>query len=120
MTGWARRGWGLARDLEDLTARDIYTAIAHKSLFAIGPADDNLTCPVESAVNRILDEAMAAAEATRLRSLEEVRLSEISKNIKVPMGGKGQGLRCACSNARCPLLAAASNNRQDCAGCGIC
>src|ERR1700752_2976118 len=43
-------GWVLSRALGDLTVGDIYGAIAHKSAFAIGTADDNPDCPVESAV----------------------------------------------------------------------
>jgi DNA-binding IscR family transcriptional regulator len=74
-------GWALSCELDQLTARDIYIAIEHRGLFAIGLAEDNLSCPVESAVNRVLDNAMASAEAAWLSSLEEVRLSEISKSI---------------------------------------
>ncbi|PLQ00252.1 Rrf2 family transcriptional regulator [Cupriavidus pauculus] len=74
-------GWALARDLKDLTAKDIYTAIAPQGLFAIGLADDNSSCPVEAAVNRVLDGAMMSAEETWLRSLGHVRLSDIAKNI---------------------------------------
>jgi hypothetical protein len=63
---------------------DIYAAIAHKSAFAIGPAEDNPACPVESAVNRFLDEALRSAEEALLRRLAKMRLSDIARRAKRP------------------------------------
>lgn len=77
-------GWVLSRDLGELTVGDIYAAIAHKSAFAIGTADDNPNCPVESAVNRFLDDALGSAEEALFRCLAQMRLSDIAGYVKVP------------------------------------
>ncbi|MBN3818427.1 Rrf2 family transcriptional regulator [Paraburkholderia sp. Se-20369] len=77
-------GWMLCCELGDLTARDIYAAIAHKSAFAIGAAEDNPACPVESAVNRFLDDALSSAEDELLRRLAKMRLSDIARHVKAP------------------------------------
>jgi DNA-binding IscR family transcriptional regulator len=71
-------GWALSCELGDLTVRDIYAAIAPKSVFAIGTADDNPACPVESAVNRFLDDALGSAEDELLRRFAQMRLSVIA------------------------------------------
>ncbi len=77
-------GWTLCRELGDLTVRDIYAAIATKSAFAIGAAHDNPACPVESAVNRFLDDALSSAEDELLRRLAQMRLSDIARHVQVP------------------------------------
>ena len=56
--------------------RDIYAAIAHRSAFAIGAANDNPACPVESAVNQVLEDALSSAEEALLRRLAQVRLAD--------------------------------------------
>jgi len=62
-------GWELTCDLDHVTARHVYDAIAHTTAFAIGPADDNPRCPVETAVNRLIEGALQDAEAAILRRL---------------------------------------------------
>lgn len=79
-------GWVLTRKLVDLTVRDVYVAIARKSAFAIGAADDNPACPVENAVNRFLDDALSSAEDALLRRLGQMRLSDIARAAKKPRG----------------------------------
>ena len=75
-------GWVLCRELGDLTVRDIYAAIAHKSAFAIGAAYDNPACPVEAAVNQVLDDALNSAEEELLRNLAQIRLSDLARCVK--------------------------------------
>jgi|ERR1700751_213142 DNA-binding IscR family transcriptional regulator len=77
-------GWMLSCELADLTVHDIYAALAHKSAFAIGTAEDNPACPVESAVNRFLDDALSSAEDALLRRLAKMRLSDIARHVKAP------------------------------------
>jgi DNA-binding IscR family transcriptional regulator len=77
-------GWALRCELGDLTVRDVYAAIASRSAFAIGTADDNPACPVESAVNRFLDDALSSAEDELLRRFAQMRLSVIARYVKVP------------------------------------
>ncbi|WP_343212494.1 Rrf2 family transcriptional regulator [Burkholderia sp. JP2-270] len=75
-------GWALRRELGDLTVQDIYAAIAHKSAFAIGVANDNPACPVEAAVNHVLDDALRSAEEALLRHLAKIRLSDLARRVK--------------------------------------
>ncbi|WP_335582962.1 Rrf2 family transcriptional regulator [Cupriavidus malaysiensis] len=75
-------GWALCRGLGELTVRDIYAAIAHKSAFALGAANDNPACPVESAVNQVLEDALGAAEEALLRRLAQVRLADLARRVK--------------------------------------
>ncbi|CAG9269225.1 Transcriptional regulator [Paraburkholderia unamae] len=75
-------GWVLSCEIGDLTVRDVYAAIAHTSAFAIGTAQDNPACPVESAVNQFLGDALDSAEDALLRRLAKVRLSDIARKIK--------------------------------------
>lgn len=77
-------GWVLCHKLSDLTVRDIYAAIAHKSVFAIATAEDNPACPVESAINQCLDDALSSAQDALLRRLGKTRLSDIARQVKVP------------------------------------
>jgi DNA-binding IscR family transcriptional regulator len=79
-----RGGWTLRCELGDLSVHDIYAAIASKSAFAIGTAEDNPACPVESAVNRFLDEALSSAEDALLRRFAKMRLSDIARHVKTP------------------------------------
>ncbi|WP_309288513.1 Rrf2 family transcriptional regulator [Burkholderia sp.] len=79
-------GWALRRELGDLTVRDIYAAIAYKSPFAIGAANDNPACPVEAAVSQVLDDSLSSAEEALLRRLAKVRLSDIARHVKAPTG----------------------------------
>lgn len=67
--------------MEDFTVKDVYVAIAHTALFALGPADDNPTCPVEAAVNRHINEALSSAETTMLRIFGKKRLAEITRDV---------------------------------------
>lgn len=83
-TGGPGGGWTLARDLDTLTVRDVCEAIAHTTLFAVGPAQDNDACPVEAAVNRRINAALAAAEAALMTAFGEVPLSEIAGEIRAP------------------------------------
>ncbi|ABF11194.1 RrF2 family transcriptional regulator [Cupriavidus metallidurans] len=90
-TGGRGGGWDLARDLEDFTVKDVYVAIAHTALFALGPADDNPACPVEAAVNRHINEALSSAEMTMLRFFGEKRLAEIARDATSSISGKPSG-----------------------------
>ncbi|KWW39318.1 hypothetical protein AU374_00384 [Cupriavidus metallidurans] len=90
-TGGRGGGWDLARDLEDFTVKDVYVAIAHTALFALGPADDNPACPVEAAVNRHINEALSSAEMTMLRIFGEKRLAEIARDATSSISGKPSG-----------------------------
>ena len=48
-------GWTLARDLSEITLRDIYAALGSPLLFAIGNRTEAPDCLVEQAVNAALN-----------------------------------------------------------------
>ena len=53
-------------------------------VFAVGPAQDNDACPVEAAVNRRINAALASAEMALMAAFGEVPLSEIAGEIRTP------------------------------------
>lgn len=71
-------GWTLARDLNDVTLRDIYTALGCPSVIAIGNRDASPRCLVEQTVNATLTQASHDAEALFLSRLGEVTLGALS------------------------------------------
>jgi len=81
-------GWRLARALDDVTVGDVYLALAHKSVFAFGPAADNSACPVEAVINDYLVTALDTAERALLQALGDTRVSTLAEKIGVPEAGK--------------------------------
>ena len=75
-------GWTLARDLSEVTLRDIYTAIGSPSLLAIGNRTESPGCLVEQEVNAALGEAFRDAEAMLLSRLGELTLASLSKALR--------------------------------------
>lgn len=71
-------GWTLARDLTDVTLRDIYEAIGRPSLLAMATREAAPRCLVEQAVNTALSAAFRDAEAALLARLGEVTLGALS------------------------------------------
>lgn len=71
-------GWTLARDLTDVTLRDIYAALGYPSLLAIGNRDASPRCLVEQSVNAALTQAFHDAEVVLLARLGEVTLGALS------------------------------------------
>lgn len=74
-------GWTLARDLSEITLRDIYAALGSPLLFAIGNRTDAPDCLVEQAVNSALNAALHDAEALLLARLGEVTLAMLSADV---------------------------------------
>ncbi len=75
-------GWTLCCELSNVTAKDIYLALAYKGLFVLGLSNDHPSCPVESSVNQLLGNAMQNAEHEFLKTLEQMKLSSLADNIK--------------------------------------
>ena len=71
-------GWTLARNLSEVTLRDIHTALGSPTLLAIGTREASPRCLVEQAVNAALNQAFADAEAVLLARLGEVTLGTLS------------------------------------------
>lgn len=75
-------GWSLARDLSEVTLRDIYTALGSPALLAIGNRTEAPNCLVEQAVNGALTKSFEDAEELLLSRLEEVTLSTLSTDVQ--------------------------------------
>src|SRR5882757_8889140 len=74
-------GWTLARDLAEVTLRDIYDALGRPSMLAMGNRTEMPGCLVEQAVNTALDKAFHDAEALLLARLGEVTLAALSADF---------------------------------------
>ena len=89
-------GWTLARDLADISLRDIYEALGEPSLLAIGNRTEKPDCLVEQAVNAALTRAFDDAEALLLSRLADVTLAQLSTDFhKRLVGRKGHRLEIA-------------------------
>jgi DNA-binding IscR family transcriptional regulator len=75
-------GWTLARDLAELTLRDVYDALEPTSVFALGHRSETPDCLVEQAVNAALGTAFQDAEALLLARLEAVTLAALSTEVR--------------------------------------
>ena len=71
----------MARDLSEITLRDIYAALGSPLLFAIGNRTDTPDCLVEQAVNAALDATLRDAETLLLARLGEVTLAMLSADV---------------------------------------
>lgn len=75
-------GWVLARALDQIMLRDVYEALGTPALFSIGNRVESPGCLVEQAVNRVLGNALADAQALLLARLGEVTMSEIARDVR--------------------------------------
>jgi len=73
----------LARPLDEVTLRDIHTALGSPRVFAIGLSDDNPQCLVEQAVNLALKDAMEEAEQSLLSRFGEVTIGALSRDVAI-------------------------------------
>ena len=74
-------GWTLARDLSEITVRNIYVALGSPLLFAIGNRTETPGCLVEQAVNAALNSTFHDAETLLLARLGEVTLAMLSADV---------------------------------------
>ncbi|TXL74460.1 Rrf2 family transcriptional regulator [Vineibacter terrae] len=86
-------GWTLARDLAEITLRDIYDAIGCPSLLAIGNRTESPDCLVEQAVNAALDTAFQDAQALLLARLGDVTLAMLSADFHARLAARPAALR---------------------------
>ena len=70
-------GWTLTCDLSDITLLDIYRAVGHPALFAIGPRNQSSQCLVEKAVNEAMASAIEEAEETLLQQFGQISLQSL-------------------------------------------
>jgi DNA-binding IscR family transcriptional regulator len=90
-------GWTLARDLSEVTLRDIYTAIGRPPLLAIGNRTESPGCLVEQEVNAALGTAFRDAESVLLSRLGAVTLASLSNALRgrLPRRGRPHDLETA-------------------------
>lgn len=82
-------GWTLACDLGAVTLRDIYQALGHPSLLAMGNRTESPGCLVEQTVNATLSDAFRDAEALLLARFETVTLAALSADFHARMKQRG-------------------------------
>lgn len=86
-------GWTIARPLDRISLRDIYEALGHPSLFAMGNRTEAPGCLVEQAVNAALDRSFEEAEALLLARFGEVTLAMLSADFHARMLARPHGDR---------------------------
>ena len=74
-------GWALARDLAEITLRDVHEALGEPTLLAIGHRSEAPSCLVEQAVNAALADSFREAEAFLLARLGAVTLQMLSTDF---------------------------------------
>lgn len=79
-------GWTLARPLDRITLLDVYNALGHPNLFAIGSRSDHPACRIEQKVNAALADSLTEAQA-----LFMTRFGAITLDSLVPGGDHAHG-----------------------------
>lgn len=85
-------GWMLAKDLNAVTLRDVYTALGSPDLLAMSNRTEMPGCLVEQAVNAALDQAFQDAEALLLARFGEVTLAMLSADFHQRLLARGGNL----------------------------
>ena len=82
-------GWMLAKDLNAVTLRNVYTALGSPDLLAMSNRTEMPGCLVEQAVNAALDQAFQDAEALLLARFGEVTLAMLSADFHQRLLSRG-------------------------------
>jgi DNA-binding IscR family transcriptional regulator len=83
-------GWTLTCDLSQVTLRDIYNALGHPSLLAIGNRTEAPGCLIEQAVNAALNQSFQSAEELLLASFENVTLAMLSADVRGRLAARAE------------------------------
>lgn len=75
-------GWTLARDLADISLREVYEALGAPALFAVQNKNQHTQCLLEQTVNDALDASFREAEALLLARLESVSLDLLAEDFR--------------------------------------
>jgi DNA-binding IscR family transcriptional regulator len=86
-------GWTLNRDLAAISLRDIYDALGHPTLLAIGNRTEAPGCLVEQAVNAALGKAFGDAETLLLSRLGDVTLAMLSADFHARLTARSGSAR---------------------------
>lgn len=82
-------GWTLARDLAEITLKDVYEALGAPGLLAVGNRSEHPACLVEQAVNAALGKTFAEAETLIVARLGEVTLAQLSADFQKGLAARG-------------------------------
>lgn len=82
-------GWSIARDLHEITLRDIHVALGSPDLFAIGNRTEAPGCLVEQTVNSALNEGFCEAERVLLERFGRVTLAALSADFHARLAERG-------------------------------
>lgn len=82
-------GWTIARDLHEITLRDIHVALGSPDLFAIGNRTEAPGCLVGQVVNAALDDGFREAERVLLDRFGGVTLAALSADFHAPLAARG-------------------------------
>jgi DNA-binding IscR family transcriptional regulator len=85
-------GWTIARDLADITLRDVYAALGSPELFAMENRTETPGCLVEQAVNAALNKAFQDATALLLNRFGAVTLAALSADFHARMVASGKSI----------------------------
>ena len=83
-------GWTLARQLSQITLRDVYEAIGSPSLIALGHRSERPECLLEKAVGSVLDGAFRAAEEQVLARFDDVTLASLQATFVQHRAARGR------------------------------
>lgn len=83
-------GWVLVVPLSKISILDLYEALGAPALFALAGSEDAPRCLMERAANVVVGEALAAAEASFRRSLEQVTVADIAQDFEGRMKESGR------------------------------
>ncbi|HEY4345384.1 MAG TPA: Rrf2 family transcriptional regulator [Parvibaculum sp.] len=79
-------GWVLARDLAEISLRDVHDAIGGPALLAVGNRSQASDCLVEQAVNAALAESFQEAEAMLLARFGDITLKMLHTDFHARLG----------------------------------
>lgn len=85
-------GWTIARNLAEVTLRDVYVALGSPEILAMGNRTEAPGCLVEQAVNAALGEAFDEAESLLLQRFGEVTLAALSADFHTRLAQIGGSL----------------------------
>jgi Rrf2 family protein len=80
-------GWVLARDLGEISLRDVHEAIGSPALLAVGNRSEASDCLVEQAVNAALADSFQEAEAMLLARFGNITLKMLHADFHARLGG---------------------------------
>jgi DNA-binding IscR family transcriptional regulator len=78
-SGGRSGGWRLAKAADAITVEHVHNALQTGSAFSIALSKDHSSCPVESAVNRFLDQAMAEAETVLRQGFAGMTIEDLAR-----------------------------------------